>query len=64
MYRNPDRRLAVQLIVLGIFAALVQLGLLGEGGVSLLDEARWIDAWPLTFALIGAAILARSPHLS
>ncbi len=52
MYRDPDRRVAVTLLVLGIIAAIIQTHSAGS--------FRVVDLWPLLLCGIGVMIMPKS----
>ena len=51
MYRDPDRRLAVTLLVLGVIAALIQTHSAGS--------FRAVDLWPLLLCGLGVVIMPK-----
>ena len=52
MYRDPDRRVAVTLLVLGIIAAIIQTHSAGS--------FRVVDLWPLLLCGLGVMIMPKS----
>jgi len=52
MYRDPDRRVAVTLLVMGIIAAIIQTHSAGS--------FRVVDLWPLLLCGIGVMIMPKS----
>jgi hypothetical protein len=49
MYRDPDRRMGVNLLVLGLIATAIQVS--SAGGV------RLLDMWTLAIAAVGVALM-------